>query len=116
MVDKISGRAVDMFHAKAELEDYIRYLPVNSAFVAPAFLFLMQNYNENMTPRSDGNEIGAYVMATILALETEVPLFDGVEDSWKYVGAILAEPQTYEGKVLWPPRRFLRIKRDSLDH
>lgn len=83
------------FDVKAEIEDYIRTKPMKSAFFAPGSF--MQNFNHFMGPRPTGD--GTYAIAHFVKPETQLPLIDTVDDSGKFVGAILAEPDKYEGKV-----------------
>lgn len=87
---------LDHFDVKAEIEDYIRAQPLKSAFFAPGSF--MQNFSHFMGPRPAGD--GTYVIAHFVKPETQLPLIDTVGDTGKYVGAILAEPEKYEGKVL----------------
>lgn len=95
---KISGGKIQNlahFDVKAEIEEYIHAQPIKSAFFAPGSF--MQNFNHFMTPRPSGD--GTYAIANFVTPETQLPLIDTVDDTGKYVGAILAEPQKYEGKV-----------------
>ncbi|KAL9131916.1 MAG: hypothetical protein Q9217_000276 [Psora testacea] len=95
---KISGRNVDVCDAKAEVEEYIRTLPIKSAFFAPGVF--MQNFAGVMVPRPTG-EFGVYALYSIIAPEAQIPLIETVEDSGKYIGAILAQPEKYESKVFY---------------
>ena len=95
---KISGGKIQKmahFDVKAEIEEYIRAQPMKSAFFAPGSF--MQNFNHFMAPRPAGD--GTYTIANFVTPETQLPLIDTVDDTGKYVGAILAEPKKYEGKV-----------------
>jgi len=96
---KISGgklKNVEHFDCKAEIETYIRSLPVQSAFFAPASF--MQNFQgQYMTPRRNPNGDGSYVLANILPGDAPVPFID-ISETGKWVGAILAEPEKYDGK------------------
>ena len=97
-VTRISGgkyTKVAAFDAKAEIEDYIRTLPIKSAFFSPASF--MQNFQRIMAPYPSDN--GTFVLARLVSPATQLPLIDTVGDAGKYVGAILAEPDRYEGKV-----------------
>jgi len=87
---KVSG-----FDAKAEAEDYIRALPIKSAFLAPGSF--MQNFHSSMTPRPDGH--GGFVFARHVSPSSQLPLIDVAGDTGKFVGAILADPDKYEGKT-----------------
>ncbi|KAF8977958.1 hypothetical protein BGZ46_006988 [Entomortierella lignicola] len=87
---------VHHFDGKAEVEEYIRTLPIKSAFFAPCFF--MQNFRNIMAPQPVGD--GTYAISNIVNPRTELPLIDITGDGGKYVGAILAEPEKYEGKVL----------------
>ena len=97
---KLSGGKIQNlahFDVKAEIEDYIRTKkPMKSAFFAPGSF--MQNFGHFMGPRPAGD--GTYAIANFVTPETQLPLIDTVDDTGKYVGAILAEPDKYEGKVL----------------
>ncbi|KAF9437923.1 hypothetical protein BGZ76_010553 [Entomortierella beljakovae] len=84
------------FDGKAEVEDYIRTLPIKSAFFAPCFF--MQNFCSIMAPQR--TEDGTYVISNIVSPQTELPLINIIGDGGKYIGAILAEPEKFEGKVL----------------
>ena len=95
---KMSGGKIQKlahFDVKAEIEDYIRAQPMKSAFFAPGSF--MQNFNHFMGPRPAGD--GTFAIANFVKPETQLPLIDTADDSGKYVGAILAEPDKYEGKV-----------------
>ena len=95
---KISGKDVDIFDAKAEIEDYIRGLKVKSAFYSPGFF--MENFRNQAKPRPT-DEPGVYQIASIPANDTLIPLIDTVADTGKYIAPILANPDKYEGKVFY---------------
>ena len=57
----------------------------------------MQNFSSNMAPRPVGD--GTYAISGFVSPKTKLPCIDTVGDTGKYVGAILAEPDEYEGKV-----------------
>ncbi|KAF9927718.1 hypothetical protein BGZ67_007401 [Mortierella alpina] len=95
---KISGgkyTGIDHFEAKAEVEEYIRTLPIKSAFFAPGGY--MENFASLLSPHPVGD--GTYTISNIVSPQTKQPLIAVESDSGKYVGAILAEPDKYEGKV-----------------
>jgi uncharacterized protein YbjT (DUF2867 family) len=83
------------FDAKAEIQEYILKLPIKSAFFAPGSF--MQNFQSVMAPRPAGD--GAWVIARHVSSQTKLPLIDTVGDTGKFIGAILADPDKYEGKV-----------------
>lgn len=83
------------FDSKAEVEEYIRTLPIRSAFFAPGSF--MQNFSSIMKPHPAGD--GTYVLANVLAPDSAIPVID-IEETGKYVGAILAKPDELEGKVV----------------
>jgi uncharacterized protein YbjT (DUF2867 family) len=96
---KLSGgklQHVVHFDAKADAEEYIRGLPIKSAFLSLGSF--MQNFHELLAPRPVGD--GTYVVANILKPDTPLPLIDVVADAGKFVGAVLAEPDEYAGAVL----------------
>jgi len=98
-VSEISGGKyvqVVNFDIKAKGEKYIRGLPIKSAFVSLGSF--MENYQAQpfLAPQPAGD--GTYVFARNSSPKTELPLIDAVGDTGKFVGAILAEPEKYEGK------------------
>ena len=97
-VSKLSGgkyTKVISFDGKANVEEYIRTLPIKSAFFSPGSF--MQNFQTLMIPRPTGD--GDYVFARHVSPTSELPLIDTAGDTGKYVGAILAEPEKYQGKI-----------------
>ena len=86
---------VEHFDDKAEIEEYIRSLPVKSAFFAPGSF--MQNFTTHMVPRPSHTGDGTYAIASIINPTTQVPFID-ITDTGKWTGAILAEPEKYAGK------------------
>jgi len=98
-VDHISGGKyplVDHFDSKAEVEAYIRKLPIKSAFFAPGGF--MQNFAGMMAPQPTGD--GSFAISSVVEPSTCLPLIDIADDAGKFVGTILAAPDKYEGKVL----------------
>ncbi|KIV82561.1 hypothetical protein PV11_04663 [Exophiala sideris] len=96
-VSKMSGGKytnVTGFDAKADVEEYIRKLPIKSAFFAPASF--MQNFQ---TMPIKKNENGVHIFARPVTPSSLLPLIDIVADTGKFVGAILASPDEYEGKT-----------------
>lgn len=93
---KISGKDVDIFDAKADIEDYIRGLKVKSAFYHPGFF--MENFRGHSQPRPT-DEPGVYRIANIPANETRIPLLDTAADTGKFIAPILTHPDKYEGRV-----------------
>jgi uncharacterized protein YbjT (DUF2867 family) len=85
------------FDAKAKAEGYIRGLHIKSAFFSAGSF--MENFASQtfLAPRQapDGN----WVMARANSPKAQLPLIDAVGDTGKFVGAILAEPDKYEGKT-----------------
>jgi len=98
-VGKVSGgkyQHADHFDSKAEVEEYIRTLPIKSSFFAPGSF--MQNFGGTMAPHPAGD--GTYAISNVVTPQTQLPLIDAAADSGKWVAAILAEPEKYEGEVL----------------
>lgn len=99
-VSKISeGKYIQVtpFDAKARIEDYIRTLPVKSAFYCPGSF--MENFHSQtfMAPRKVSDD--TWVMSRHVSPKTEYPLIDAVGNSGNFVGAILAQPEKYVGKT-----------------
>jgi len=89
---------VNHFDTKVEIEQYIRSLPIKSAFYAPGFF--MQNFTAGpMAPMPSPANDGTYLFATLCKPDTRVPLVD-VTEVGHWVAAILEEPETLEGKTL----------------
>ena len=99
-VTEISGgkyTKVTPFDAKARAEQYIRGLPIKSAFYCPGSF--MENFQSQafLAPRQEAD--GTWVMGRHTSPKTQFPLIDAVGDTGKFVGAILAQPDKYEGKT-----------------
>ncbi|KAE8362192.1 NmrA family transcriptional regulator [Aspergillus caelatus] len=88
-------RAVEYFDSKAETEKYIRALPIKAAFFAPGCY--MQNFHDEMKPRALDD--GTYELVNSVHPHTQLPLID-IADSGKFVGAILADPDRFQGQLL----------------
>ncbi|WPH01301.1 Hypothetical protein R9X50_00414000 [Acrodontium crateriforme] len=84
------------FDGKAEVEAYIRKLPLKSAFIAPGCF--MSNFHDSLAPRPMGP--GTYGIANFVKPETQLPLIDTASDTGKWVTAILCDFEQYHGKVL----------------
>ncbi|CAI6335356.1 unnamed protein product [Periconia digitata] len=89
---------VTVFDVKAEIEDYIRTLPIKSAFVSLGSF--MENYEEQFFLKPQKNDAGEYILKRNHSLDTLWPLLDATSDTGKFVGAILAAPAEFEGKRL----------------
>lgn len=99
-VSVVSGgkyKGIQGFDAKADVETYVRGLPIKSAFFQPGSF--MQNFHTHAMPPAPVGD-GTYAIYNVVTPNTELPLIDTVDDTGKYVGAILAEPEKFEGKVL----------------
>lgn len=106
---KISNGAlknVVHFDVKAEIEEHIRSLPVKSAFFGPGSF--MQNFHDYMLPRPSHANDGTYVIADIGRDDTVFPFID-ITDTGKWVGAILADPDKYEGKFFAAAAELLNL-------
>ena len=84
------------FDGKAEVEDYIHTLPLESAFIALGSF--MSNFPASMAPHPAGD--GTYVFATLASPQAQMPLVDTAGDTGKWVTAILANFSLYVGQVL----------------
>lgn len=96
---KISGgkvRNMGHFDGKEEVEQYIRTLPIKSAFVAPGCF--MSNFHHSMAPHPIGEGVNA--IFGFVNPETRLPLINTAADIGKWVTAILADFSKFEGKVL----------------
>jgi uncharacterized protein YbjT (DUF2867 family) len=93
-----SGKLKNMGHfdGKAEVEQYIRTLPMRSAFISPGSF--MSNFHATVAPRPVGN--GVYALFNFVKPNTPMPLIDAGGDTGKWVAAILADFANYEGKTL----------------
>lgn len=96
------------FDAKAKAEQYIRGLNVQSAFVSLGSF--MENFQSQpfLAPRKAFD--GTYIFARHVSPMTQWPLLDAVGDTGKFVGAILAEPDKYEGITFCAATRFYSLE------
>ncbi|KAK5652095.1 hypothetical protein OQA88_10873 [Cercophora sp. LCS_1] len=86
------------FDAKAKAEEYIRTLPVKSAFYCPGIF--MENFQDQPYIGPKKRDDGTWAVARHYSPATELPLIDATGDTGKFVGAMLAEPEKYEGKTV----------------
>jgi hypothetical protein len=61
----------------------------------------MQNYIGMSKPRPSPAGDGSFVLTNVLAESDPMPLVDVVADTGKWVCAALAEPEAYNGKVMY---------------
>lgn len=110
-VNEISGGKyshVTPFDAKAKIEHYIRGLPIKSAFVS--FGFFMQNLHTQPflgpVPAPDGT----WILARPSPPTSRIPYIDAAANVGNVVGAILAEPEKYEGKTFCAAERLYSLE------
>ena len=87
----------DHFDSKAKAEQYIRGLRIKSAFISPGFF--MQNFQAMPFLRPHKAADGTWTLTRHNSPKSQLPLIDAVGDTGKFVGAILADPEKYEGKT-----------------
>ncbi|RYP67745.1 hypothetical protein DL771_007078 [Monosporascus sp. 5C6A] len=110
-VREISGgkyTKVTPFDAKAKAEQYIRGLHIKSAFYSPGSF--MENFQSQtfLAPRQAPD--GTWIMARHTSPKSQMPLIDAVGDTGKFVGAILADPDKYEGKTFCAATAFYSLE------
>ncbi|KAL8709418.1 MAG: hypothetical protein Q9220_005801 [cf. Caloplaca sp. 1 TL-2023] len=90
---------VTPFDAKAAAEKYIRSLDIKSAFYSPgAFMENFLSY-PFMRPRQQNGPDDDWILTLHTSPQSKVAAVDCVGDTGKFIGAILAEPDKYEGKT-----------------
>ncbi|GMM33633.1 hypothetical protein DASC09_009580 [Saccharomycopsis crataegensis] len=97
-VKKISNNEfthVKHFDQKAEVESYVRSLPIKSSFYSPGIF--LQNFL-NIFPPQKLNNLDAFF--NVLKPDTKVPWIDVVGESGKYVGILLSNQEKYVGKKI----------------
>ena len=83
--------------AKAKVERYIRGLHIKSAFYSPGVF--MQNFESTPILAPQPASDGTWIIALNSSPKAQLRMIDAVGDTGKFVGAILAEPDRYEGKT-----------------
>jgi uncharacterized protein YbjT (DUF2867 family) len=97
-ISKGKYTAVVPFDTKAAAEEYIRTLPIKSAFLS--FGSFMENYQSQPFLFPTKADDGTYVVSRHISPQAKFPLLDAVDDAGKFAGAILADPTKFEGKRL----------------
>jgi uncharacterized protein YbjT (DUF2867 family) len=87
---------VEHFDNKAKVEEYVRTLPIKSAFYAPGIF--LQNFHGMMKPQPTEN---GYAIANIMDPKVTLPWVDITTDTGKFVGQILKKPEAFFGKTLY---------------
>lgn len=109
--DISSGKylAVAPFDAKAKGKEYIQTLPIKSAFYCPGSF--MENFamQAMLAPVPDPSQRDAWVFTRNMTPDTELPMIDITDDGGKWVGAVLAEPDKYEGKEFCAATRMYTL-------
>lgn len=95
---------VNPFDAKAKIEQYIRGLGIKSAFFSGGYF--MQNFQPGTFwyPQPAGD--GTFILRRNNSPKTRLPWLDAVGDTGKFVAAILAEPDKYEGQIFCAAAAF----------
>lgn len=96
---------VGSFDCKDETKEYIEKQPIRSAFFAPGCF--MQNFHGHMGPRPGPD--GELAVTNFVKPETPYALIDIAGDTGKFVGAILANPDTYAGRTFCASSRVYTI-------
>lgn len=105
-LSKGTNNALPMFDAKADIEAYIRTLPLQSSFFAAGVFMENLQTQPFMNPKPDPEEPGTWVLERPSPPdELRLPWIAAVADSGKFVGAILAAPEEYAGKTLYAATR-----------
>ncbi|KIW07991.1 uncharacterized protein PV09_01890 [Verruconis gallopava] len=110
-ITEISGgkyTRVYPYDAKARAEKYIRSLPVKSAFFCGAAF--MSNFQEQKFLGPEQAPDGTWVFSRHNSPTVPYALIDGAGDTGKFVGAILAEPDKYEGKTFCAAQGFYTLE------
>ena len=110
-VKEISGgkyTKVLPFDAKAKAEQYIRGLPIKSAFFCPGSF--MENLQSQAFLSPQRAPDGTWVFSRHNSPKSQLPLIDAIGDTGKFVGAILAEPDKYETKTFYAATAFYSLE------
>lgn len=107
-ISKSKYTAVIPFDAKAEVEKYIRGLPIKSAFFAGGFF--MENIQSQpfFAPTQALN--GTWILARPNSSKTKFPYIHATRDTGKFIGAILTEPEKYEGKTFCAAEKLYSLE------
>jgi uncharacterized protein YbjT (DUF2867 family) len=99
-LQKISGGEFTIstpFDVKHEAEQYIRSLPIKSAFYCPGGF--MENFHNQPFSAPQKAPDGTWVLSRTASPDCRIPWVSVAADTGKFVGAILADPDRYEGKT-----------------
>ena len=95
------------FDAKAKAERYIRGLNIKSTIYAPGWF--MENFHvlPFLNPRKAPD--GSWVLVRPISSKTRFPYIRVATDTGKFIGAILAEPEKYEGKKIFAAEGYYSL-------
>lgn len=96
------------FDGKARAEQYIRGLPIKSAFVSLGMYFENFQSQPYIAPLKDAD--GKWFITRNNSPKALYPWIAAVADTGKFVGAILAEPDKYEGKRFAASERLYSLE------
>nr|POE47129.1 nmra-like family domain-containing protein 1 [Quercus suber] len=111
-VKEISGgkyTKVVHFDSKARVERYIRGLPIKSAFFSPAAF--MENFSSMpfFMPKKDASG-DTWSISLPNSPKALLPVIDITRDTGKFIGAILAEPDRYNGETFYGAAEVLTME------
>ena len=86
------------FDAKAKAQQYIQGLPIKSVFYSPAFF--MENFQSPNFQAPQKSTDGTWVLARHMSPKTQSHYIDAGGDTGKFIGAILAHPEKFDGKTV----------------
>ncbi|KIW14152.1 hypothetical protein PV08_06933 [Exophiala spinifera] len=99
--------AVTAFDAKAQGEEYIKTLPIKSAFWCGGFF--MENFVTQPFLGPKPNDDGTFTLARNAPATLKLPYIDATDDAGKFVNAILAEPDKYVGQTFCAAAGFYSL-------
>ena len=103
---------VTPFDAKAKGEQYIRSLPIKSAFYCPGS-FMENFYAPSGVALQKAAAGDTWSIRRNASPKMQMPLIDAVGDTGKFVGAILAQPDKYEGATFCAATAWYSIENQA---
>lgn len=110
IIELFGGKYTKVFpyDAKAKAEAYIRRLPIKSAFFCGG-PFMQNLHTQTFLAPVKAADGDSWVWKRNNSPQAGYPFIDGVADAGKFVGAILAEPDKFEGKTFYGATRIYTL-------
>ncbi|KAI9729591.1 MAG: hypothetical protein M1834_006787 [Cirrosporium novae-zelandiae] len=96
------------YDSKAEVETYIRTLPIQSSFLVTSTY--MEAFKTYFPPKPTNDDKNTFAITLPIPPETSIPLLSAKTDIGKFIAIILANPAAFTGKTIFASTAYYPLK------